>query len=176
MVDENPDLEFESREVNDVQICQVIDSSQWSEFPEVCFAQMGSRLLISNDFKKLESHIMNAGNNKPEETMFSQPEIEKLFEFGKSIGCEGPISVVRFDTEKLVNRYWNMMVIFMPTPVEGEEGFQIPKLPAADTIANGLTPLVWASFRTENGYQLYQRSVTPMPAAAFLLPIFWGFG
>ena len=114
LVDENPDLNFNTRPVNDVQIRVVTDTRGWvGGFREVCFAQVGSRLLISNDFESLNLHIINAENAKPEETMFSQPEIRKLFAFGKSIGCDGPIAIFRFDTGKLMNRYWNMGRMFL---------------------------------------------------------------
>ena len=160
LVDENPDLDFNTKSVNDVQIQVVTDSSRWSGFPEVCFAQVGSRLLVSNDFEKLNLHIMNAENGKPEETMFSQPEIKKLFEFGESIGCDGPIAIFRFDTGKLLNRYWDMGAMLLRAG-GNEERFQFPKVPVVGTMANGVTPQVSTSFRTKNGYQLYQRSVTP---------------
>ena len=174
MVDENPELEFESNKVNDVQIHKVTNSRRWAEFPKVCFAQMGSKLLISNDFEKLKMHIVNAENAKPEETMFSQPEIKNLFEFSESIGCEGPLSIFRFDTRKALDRYWNMLAMLAgAAPAGDEDDFQLPKLPGADTMTNGQTPTVAASFRTKNGYQLYQRSVTPFPALIFP-NVYWG--
>ena len=163
MVEENPDLEFESKKVDDIPVFVVTDSSEWGAFGEVCFAQVGSRLLISTDFKTLESHITNVENGKPEEMIFSQPEIKKLFEFGESIGCEGPTTILRFDTGKMIKRYWNMMAMFMGPGLMGPEAdnFKFPKVPMADPMANGVTPQVSAIFKTKNGYQLYQRSVTP---------------
>ena len=106
--------------------------------------------------------------------MFSQPEIKNLFEFSESIGCEGPLSIFRFDTRKALDRYWNMLAMLAgAAPAGDEDDFQLPKLPGADTMTNGQTPTVAASFRTKNGYQLYQRSVTPFPALIFP-NVYWG--
>ena len=95
--------------------------------------------------------------------MFVQPDIKKLFEFGESIGSEGPIAIIRIDTKRLLEMYWPMLVL----------GFlgDYHEVPGTETMTNGLTPNLSASFRTENGYQLYHKSVTassniPMTAAA----------
>ena len=94
--------------------------------------------------------------------MFVQPDIKKLFAFGESIGSEGPIAIIRIDTKRLLKMYWPSLEAFL------RAFFQAP---GTKTMTNGLTPNLSASFRTENGYQLYHKSVTassniPMTAAA----------
>ena len=158
MVNKNPDLEFESKSVNDVKIRLITASRPWGGFRKVCFAQVGSRLLISNDLEKLELHIINVEDGLADEMVLSQPEIKKLFEFGESIGCEGPIAFFRFDTAKFLKANWEMLG---GGGLEGEDKFQFPEFPLTQTMINGVTPQVSAGFKTENGYQLYQRSVTP---------------
>ena len=166
LVEQNDDLIFELNKVDDVVVYSVEGNGLRDWGGEVCFAQAGNRLLLSNDFKKLESHVKNSANIKPDDTLFVQPDIKKLFAFGESIGSEGPIAIIRIDTKRLLEMYWHMLVL----------GFlgDYHEVPGTETMTNGLTPNLSASFRTENGYQLYHKSVTassniPMTTAAAIV-------
>ena len=171
LIKQNDDLIFGMEKVDDVVVYSVEGNGLRSLGGEVLFAQAGDRLLLCNDFEMLKKHIKNSVNIKPNDTLFVQPDIKKLFEFGESIGSEGPIAIIRIDTIRLLERYWPILKMFeksipdlIPGPIPGP-------IPSTETMTNGLTPNLSASFRTENGYQLYHKSVTassniPMTAAA----------
>jgi len=89
--------------------------------------------------------------------LIDQAGVKDVFKFGKSIGCEGPIAIVQLDTTPFFKHVWPIANVFVPRQNE----FKIPQLPNADTMLNGITPRISASFKTENGYQLYQKSVIP---------------
>ena len=174
LIKQNDDLIFGMEKVDDVVVYSVEGNGLRSLGGEVLFAQAGDRLLLCNDFKMLEKHIKNSANIKPDDTLFVQPDIKKLFEFGESIGSEGPIAIIRIDTIRLLERYWPILKMFEKSIPDLIPGPIPSNFPSTETMTNGLTPNLSASFRTENGYQLYHKSVTassniPMTAAAAIV-------
>ena len=174
LVKQNDDLIFGIDKVDGVVVYSVEGNGLRDWGGEVLFAQAGDRLLLCNDFKMLEKHIKNSANIKPDDTLFVQPDIKKLFEFGESIGSEGPIAIIRIDTIRLLERYWPILKMFEKSIPDLIPGPIPSNFPSTETMTNGLTPNLSASFRTENGYQLYHKSVTassniPMTAAAVIV-------
>ena len=179
VLQENDDLDFSTEDAGGTTVYGVAAVGNMRGFgmpTEVFFAQHQKQLLIGTSFESLKKHI--ALCNKPDgggqDFLNNQPNVKELFAFGESIGCEGPIGVFTMDTTKIFETIWPMATLFRPQT----EDFKLPVLPGADVMTNGLSDNFSGIYRTDNGFQLYQKSVVPSgsPASGLTLMPLLFFG
>ncbi len=113
--------------------------------------------------KDLADHIKRSKDKNTKEDRFvAQPFVKEVYEFGDKSGFGAPVTIGSIDFAKIIKMAWPFFAgMKLEGRVEPEFDFLWSDVPPLEELTKDVQPNILAIYRTETGFQLYQRQTYP---------------
>ncbi len=90
------------------------------------------------------------------------PRQQELFEFGKRNGFGAPVSMGHFDLPQVLSALKQFeFILSSDDNISRGFEFKISDIPSIDELVNGVQPIVFAAYKTDQGFQFLHRQTYP---------------
>lgn len=152
------DIEFEDKKSGTVYKINPYAAPPQFSVAGASFQLIGNELVFAADPKAISSHVRKKKRTKGK--LNQDDRLKEFFDNSKNGGLGQPIAVQYLDINSVISVVYSVLPMLAQGPLAAAE-FDFEQLPDLDVVTNGVKPDIIGIYRTENGFQILERTTLP---------------